>query len=171
MSRSPARPGFAPPAVRSPRQAATVESQLLERVLRRPDLAATVDPGLVRADSADGAALQALIAFARESGEGLTLGQVSARFEGTDHAPAIEAALRRGHVLDELDGTDLDLAAELAGLQERVALQRVTARKAELEARGLSALSPEEHREWSELQARQATAKGAGPALETPPKR
>jgi DNA primase len=170
-AREPARRGFAPPPTRSPRRAATVESQLLERVLRRPDLAATLDPGLIGSDSADGEALQALIAFARQSGEGLTLGRVSARFEGSDHAPAIEAALDRARVLDELEGADLDLAAELAGLQERVSLQRVTARKAELEARGLAALSPEELREWTDLQARQSAAKGATPGLETPVKR
>ncbi len=169
--REPSRGGYSPPPTRSPRRAATVESQLLERVLRRPDLAATLDPDLVGTDSADGEALQALISFARESGQGLTLGQVSARFEGSDHAPAIEAALGRGRVLDEMEGADLDLASELAGLQERVVLQRVTARKTELEARGLASLTPEERQEWAELQARQAAAKGVGPGLDSAPKR
>jgi len=126
----------------------------------------------VGSDSADGEALHALITFARESGAGLTLGQVSARFEGSDHAPAIEAALGRGRVLDEMEGADLDLASELAGLQDRQADARSDRRKAELEARwAAGTLTAEERAEWASLQARQAAAKGAPTGLESPPKR
>ncbi len=173
---SPARESphgpYAPPPVRSPRRTATVESQLLERVLRRPDLAATLDPDLVGTDSADGEALQALISFARESAAGLTLGQVSARFEGSDHYPAIESALGRGRVLDEMEGADLDLASELDGLQERLAHARSDRRKAELEGRWAAGLlTAEERAEWTSLQARQSAAKGAGPGVDSGPKR
>jgi DNA primase len=171
-ARQSARAEYSPPPTRSPRRAATPESQLLERVLRQPDLAATLDPDLVGSDSADGEALHALITFARESGAGLTLGQVSARFEGSDHGPAIEAALGRGRVLDEMEGAELDLASELAGLQDRLAEARSDRRKAELEARwAAGTLTAEERVEWASLQARQAAAKGVPAGLETPPKR
>jgi hypothetical protein len=71
-----------------------------------------------------------------------------------------------------MEGADLDLASELAGLQDRQADARSERRKAELEARwAAGTLTPEERAEWVSLQARQAAAKGAHSGLETPPKR
>jgi hypothetical protein len=175
-------PGFAPPreaarsrpavAARLVRRAHSVEAQVLQRVLRQPGLANGVDPDLMADDSAEGRALHAVLAFAREAPANLTLGQVMAHFEGTDHAPALEAALGGGSVLDEVPEADLDLEAELQGLQERLRQQRSELRKAELEARSMAGgLTEAERAEWTELQARQALAKGVNSTLEKSPKR
>ena len=154
------RRGAPPPRVA--RRTVTAEAQLLERLLRRPDLAGSVDPDLASSESPEGAALQALVLFARESGAGLTLGQVTAHFEGGDHFPVVEAALAGGRILDGPEGADLDIAAELAGLVERLHLRRDEHRKSELEARALGeGLSAAEREEWAGLQARLAAAKGA----------
>jgi len=156
------RRGAPPPRV--PRRTVSAEAQLLERLLRRPDLAGSVDPDLASPDTPEGAALQALVLFARESGAGITLGQVTAHFEGGDHGAVVEAALAGGRILDGPEGADIDIAAELAGLVERLHLRRDERRKAELEARALGeGLTPAEREEWANLQARLAAAKGASP--------
>ena len=168
--RESARPRPAP-AARVVRRTHSVEAQMLQRVLRKPDLACRVDPDLVTEATAEGRALHALVAFAREGDPGLTLGQVIAHFDGSEHAPALEAAIGGGRILDEVPEADLDLAAELDGLQERLGQQRSERRKAELEARGLDgALTEAEQAELAGLKARQAIAKGVNSDLEKPPK-
>jgi DNA primase len=170
----PARDAVRPrpaPAARVVRRAHSFEAQMLQRVLRKPDLARSVDPDLVTEATAEGRALHALVAFAREGDPGLTLGQVIAHFDGSEHVPALEAAISGGSVLDEVPEADLDLAAELAGLQEKLGQQRAERRKAELEARGLEgALTEAEQAELAGLKARQAIAKGVNSDLEKPPK-
>lgn len=163
-----ARP--APPA-RVVRRAHTLEAQILQRVLRQPDLARTVDPDLVSETVAEGRALHAIVAFAREGDAGLTLGQLVAHFDGSEHQPAIESALTGGSVLDEVTEADLDLGAELAGLQEKLGMQRSERRKAELETRALAGgLADAERAELGRLNAQLATAKGVNLDLEIPPK-
>jgi DNA primase len=174
-------PGFLPareasrtragPPARTIRRSPSAEAQILERVLRRLDLATTIDPDLLGDRSPEGRTLHAVLAFARESERGLTLGQVTAHFDGTEHAAPIEGALRES-VLDQLDESDIDLGAELASLQERLALQFAERRKAELEGRSMAGgLTDAERAEWTELQARLAAAKGANEGLEPPSKR
>jgi len=159
------------PAARVVRRAHSLEAQILQRVLRQPDLAGRVDPDLVSEALAEGRALHAIVAFAREADAGLTLGQLVAHFEASEHRPAIEAALTGGSVLDEVTEAELDLGAELAGLQDKLGLQRSAGRKAELEARALAGgLSEAERAELARLQAQLAAAKGVNPALEIPPK-
>jgi hypothetical protein len=83
----------------------------------------------------------------------------------------LEAAIGGGRILDEVPEADLDLAAELDGLQEKLGQQRSERRKAELEARGLDgALTEAEQAELAGLKARQAIAKGVNSDLEKPPK-
>jgi len=107
----------------------------------------------------------------REGDSGLTLGQVIAHFEGSEHAAALEAAIRGGSILDEVPEDDLDLAAELAGLQDKLGHQRADRRKAELEARHMEGgLTEAEQAELASLTARQAASKGVNSALELPPK-
>jgi DNA primase len=170
----PLRQGTRPapaPAARMVRRTPGLEAQILQRVLRRPALARSVDPDLVAEDSAEGRALHAVLAFAREAEADLTLGQLMAHFEGGEHAAALEAALTGGRVLDEVPEADLDLGAELAGLQEKLALKRSERRKAELEARALEGgLTPAELAELEDLAARQALARGANFPLDSQPK-
>jgi hypothetical protein len=159
------------PAARVVRRAHSLEAQILQRVLRQPGLARMVDADLVSDESPEGRALHAIVAFAREGDAGLTLGQLVAHFEGTEHRAAIEAALAGGSVLDEVPEPDLDLEAELAGLQDKLGQERFARRKAELETRGLAGgLSAAEHAELAGLKARLAAAKGVNQDLESPPK-
>jgi DNA primase len=161
----------AAPAARTVRRAHTLEAQILQRVLRQPDLARAVDPDLVSEAAAEGRALHAIVAFAREGDAGLTLGQLVAHFDGSEHQPAIESALTGGSVLDEVTEADLDLGAELAGLQDKLGMQRSERRKAELETRALAGgLADAERVELARLNAQLATAKGVNLDLEIPPK-
>ena len=115
--------------------------------------------------------MHAIVAFAREGDAGLTLGQLVAHFDGSEHQPAIEAALTGGSVLDEVTEADLDLGADLAGLQDKLGLQRSERRKAELETRGLAGgLSEVERAELARLKAQLSLSKGVNPDLEIPPK-
>ncbi|MGE0355549.1 MAG: DNA primase [Burkholderiales bacterium] len=162
------RPGPAPRHIRRPQ---AVELQILQRVLRRPDLARRVDPDLVPENAAEGRALHAMLAFAREGEDGLTLGQVIAHFEGSEHAAALDAAIGSGSLLDEVPEAELDLEAELSGLLDRLGLQRSERRKAELENRAQDGpLSDAERAELAALAAHQAAAKGVNSGLESPPK-
>jgi DNA primase len=172
-------PGFLPPraagrpapapAARVVRRVPALEDQILQRVLRQPALARGLDPDLVPESTPEGRTLHAVIAFAREADDGLTLGQLMAHFEGGEHAGALEAALGAGRILDEAAEAGLDLGAELAGLQGRLALQRSERRKAELEARALEGgLTEAERAELATLAASQAAARGANPGLESP---
>ena len=52
----------------------------------------------------------------------VSLGQLVAHFDGSEHQPAIESALTGGSVLDEVTEADLDLGAELAGLQDKLGM-------------------------------------------------
>jgi len=168
--REQARARPAPPA-RVVRRAHTLEAQILQRVLRQPDLARAIDPDLVSEAVAEGRALHAIVAFAREGDAGLTLGQLVAHFDGSEHLPAIEAALTGGSVLDEVTEADLDLGAELAGLQDKLEMQRSERRKAELETNALAGgLAEAERAELGRLNAQLATAKGVNLDLEIPPK-
>ena len=167
-------PGRARPAVppRVVRRAHSLEAQILQRVLRQPGLARSVDADLVADGSAEGRALHAVLAFVREGDPSLTMGQVMAHFEISDHEPALHAAIGGGSILDEVPEADLDLAAELTGLQEKLGLQRSERRKSELEARAMAGgLSETEQAELAALTARQAASKGVNSDLEMPPKR
>jgi hypothetical protein len=66
---------------------------------------------------------------------------------------------------------ELDLEAELAGLQEKLALQRSERRKSQLEARAMDGgLGEAERAELEALKASQAAARGVNSGLENPPK-
>jgi DNA primase len=168
--RAAARPSQSP-APRVVRRPQSLEGQILQRVLRKPTLARTVDPDLVGEGSPEGRALHAVLAYAREGEANLTLGQLTAHFDGGEHAPLLEAALGSGRILDEVTEAELDLEAELSGLQEKLALQRSERRKAELEARAMDGgLGEAERAELDVLKASQAAARGVNPGLENPPK-
>lgn len=169
--RDPARARSTLPA-RVVRRTNSPEAQILQRVLRKPGLAQSVDPDLVGEGTPEGRALHAVLAFAREGDPGLTMAQLLAQFEDTDHRQALSDAIGGGRVLDEVAEAEMDLAAELAGLQEKLGMQRSERRKAELEVRALAGgLSEAERGELDRLTARQAVAKGVNSALEMPPKR
>ncbi|NJD86827.1 MAG: DNA primase [Betaproteobacteria bacterium] len=168
--RAGARPAQAP-APRVVRKAPSLEGQMLQRLLRKPSLARSVDPDLVEEASAEGRALHAVLAYAREGEQDLTLGQLVAHFEGGEHSPVLEAALGAGRILDEVPESELDLEADLAGLQARLSLQRSERRKAELEARAMEGgLTEAERAELAALGASQATARGANSGLDKPSK-
>ena len=142
---------------------------MLQRLLRKPALARSVDPDLVEESSAEGRALHAVLAYAREGEQDLTLGQLVAHFDGGEHSPVLEAALGAGRILDEVPESELDLEADLAGLQARLSLQRSERRKAELEARALEGgLTEAEREELAGLVASQAAARGVNSGLDKP---
>jgi hypothetical protein len=152
------------------RRATSTEAQLLERVLRKLDLARSVDPDLVSDRTAQGRALLAVLAFAREAGEGVSLGQVTAHFEGSEHWAVVEEALRET-ILDQFGDSDIDLAPELDGLSARLREQRTTGRQRELAARWeAGSLTDAERAEWAALQALQAASKGVNSDPDSQPK-
>jgi len=174
-------PGFMPPrergqyrpapAARVIRRALSIEAQILQRVLRKPGLARSIDPDIVPEATAEGRALHGVVTLVREGDSGLTLGQVIAHFEGSEHSAALDAALGGGSILDEVPEAELDLEAELEGLLGRLGLQRSELRKAELEALGLAgSLSEAERAELAALKTRQASAKGVNSGEESQPK-
>ena len=81
MRRAPA--GGPPP--RSPRHSRSPQTKLLARLLWRPELAARIPPEAMAGDTAEAAALRAVSGFAAARPGPLSLGQVSAYFEGSEH--------------------------------------------------------------------------------------
>ncbi len=162
------RPRAAPPP-RVARRVPSLEAQILQRVLRQPALGRGIDPDLVSDATGEGRALHAVLAFVREGDAGLTMGQLTAHFQGTETEPALEEAHAAGRHLDEASEAALDLAAEVAELQERLAVQRAGRRKAALEVLALEGgLSPAEREELAALDARMAAAKGVNSGLDNP---
>jgi DNA primase len=111
----------APAVGRAPRRTRSLESRLLARLLAQPLLARGVDPTLIPASAPESAALGAVIEFLRESGAANSA-QVSAHFEGTEHAALIEHALSDQLLVDAGEG--IDLAAEVVDIQAKLRMDR-----------------------------------------------
>jgi DNA primase len=151
-------------AARPVRRSPSLEAQLLDRILRRLDLAALVDRNLVREDSPEGKALRAVLELAREKGSPRNLGQVRAYFEESAHLAALELALRET-VLDQRDEVELDLESEVTALLAKLRRVHEGRRLDELSARWVAgSLTEAERAEFADLSSRLAASK----AGETP---
>jgi DNA primase len=156
----------APPPARTVRKApAQAESRLLGRLLHRPDLAADVPDEVLGGAGGEAAALRAVLALLRGQPK-LTLGQVSAYFEGSEHQAAITDALAEP-LLNQLESPDFDLGAEVADLVGKLRDEHLARRSREL-MRLLDAgtATPEQRAEYDRLHARLATAKSGNPVPE-----
>ena len=149
-------------ARRAPPQA---ESRLLGRILQRPELAATIPEEATGGSSMEAAALRAVIGLLQVQPR-LTLGQVSAYFDGSEHQAAITDALAEP-LLNQLESPDFDLEAEVADLVGKLRDEHLARRSREL-MRLLEAgtATPEQRAEYDRLHARLATAKSGNPVPE-----
>jgi DNA primase len=141
------------------------ESRLLGRLLMRPDLAVRVPDEVLDGSRPEAAALRAVVGFCRASPH-LTLGQVSAYFQGTEHEAPMEQALREP-LLRQAETGELDLEAEVAHWVQELRQERLARRQGEL-ARLLDAgtATPEQLAEYKALYARMEASKSGNPPTE-----
>jgi len=148
----------APPARATRKGPARPEARLLAMVLHQLELAAAVPPDVVPGSGAEAAALRAVLALRREQ-PGLNLGQVSAYFEGSEHQPAMTDALQ-DPLLNQPESPNLDLAAEVAGLVEKLRRDSMDRRRTELAVLVQAGTATSEQRaEFDRLLATLATTK------------
>jgi hypothetical protein len=165
-SRGPARPPSRATGPRTPRGAPPApEQRLLGRLLLRPDLAGQVPDEVLDGTRPEAATLRAVVGFCR-SGPHLTLGQVSAYFQGTEHEAVMEEALREP-LLAQAEAGELDLEAEVAHWVQELRQERLSRRQGEL-ARLLDAgtATPEQLAEYKALYARMEASKSGNPPTE-----
>ena len=124
------RKSATPPARTTRRNVARAESRLLGLVLHRLDLAGALDDAVLKVPGAELAALRVVAGLARQQPD-LTLGQVSAYFEGSEHQAAIETALA-DPLLAQADAPDFDAAGEVADLMEKLRRDSMDRRRVEL---------------------------------------
>jgi DNA primase len=148
------------PASRTARQPpAAPESRLLGRLLLRPDLAAGIPDEALEGARPGAAVLREVVAFCRAHPH-VTLGQVSAHFEGSEFAAPIEEALSEP-LLAQAD--ELDLEAEIAHWIAELGRERLAHRQQELVRLMGSAPTPEQETEYKALSARLEAARSGNP--------
>ncbi|HXF77298.1 MAG TPA: DNA primase [Usitatibacter sp.] len=144
---------------------AVAEARLLGRVLMRPDLAARVPEDVLDGAGAEAATLRAVVGFCHAN-PNLTLGQLSARFQSSEHEAVIEEALREP-LLAQAEAGELDLEAEVAHWVQELRQERLSRRLGELallEHAGTA--TPEQRAEYRALYARMEAAKSGNPPTE-----
>jgi DNA primase len=121
----------AAPAPRAPRKGPPrPESRVLSIVLHRTELANHVPDDVLVGAGPEAAAARAVVGLLHRE-PGLNLAQVSAHFDGTEHAAALEEALG-DPLLNQADSPDFDLEAELKGAVDRIRNDLVDRRRTEL---------------------------------------
>ncbi len=157
-----ARGGGRPPA-RTVRQPPTApESRLLGRLLLRPDLAATIPDDALEGARAGATVLREVVAFCRANPH-VTLGQVSAHFEGSEFAGPLEEALSEP-LLAQAESAELDLEAEVAHWVAELQEERFARRRGELvQLVQAGTASPEQLAEFKALYARLEIARSGNP--------
>jgi len=149
------------PASRTSRQPpAAPESRLLGRLLLRPDLAAGIPDEALEGTRPGAAVLREVVAFCRAHPH-VTLGQVSAHFEGSEFAGPIEEALSEPLLAQSAD--ELDLEAEIAHWITELGRERLAHRQQELVRLMGSAPTPEQETEYKALSARLEAARSGNP--------
>ncbi len=163
----------AAPAARSTRHApppralrqppAAPESRLLGRLLLRPDLAPRIPDEALESARPGAAVLKEVVGFCRLHPH-VTLGQVSAHFEGSEFAAPIEEALSEP-LLAQSD--ELDLEAEIDHWVAELREEKLARRQGEL-VRLLEAgtATPEQLAEYKALYARLEAARSGNPPTE-----
>jgi DNA primase len=142
------------------------EAQLVGRLLLRPDLAASIPDEVIAGPGPEVAGLRALVEFFRRDPQA-TLGQASAYFEGSEHQAAITNALNEP-LLNQAEGPDLDIAAEVDDLVARLRDDSLARRRGELMRlvqAGTCSLA--EKAEFDDLMLRLATSKSGNPSPES----
>jgi len=160
------RPRSAPPPARSVRKGpARAEGRLLAMVLQQPDLASAVPLEVLSGGSPEVSAMRAVAGFV-QSQPGANLGQVSAYFEGAEHWAAITEALQ-DPLLNQPESPHLDLAADVAGIVEKLRRESMDRRRVELLVLFEAGTATAEQRaELDRLLATLATAKSGNPTPE-----
>ncbi|MFZ3322118.1 MAG: DNA primase [Usitatibacter sp.] len=158
------RPGA--PAQRVARKGpARPESRILAIVLHRTELAGQVPEDVLKGSGPEAAAARAVVGFLHRDPT-LNLAQVSAYFDGSEHAAALEEALN-DPLLKQADSPDFDLGAELQGAVDRIRNDLVDRRRTEL--MGLvqaGTATAEQHAEFNRLLAALSTAKSGNQGSE-----
>ena len=141
------------------------EARLLALLLHRVGLAASVASEDVVGSSPEACALRAVLGLLKDQPQ-LTLGQVSAYFQGSDLYPNIAEALV-DPLLKQADSPDFDWEAEVTGLVEGLRRDSIDRRRTEL--MGLvqaGTATPEQHAEFDRLLTTLATSKSGNPPTE-----
>ena len=134
------------------------EARLLAMVLHQLELAANVPLDVLSGTGPEVAALRSVVALVQAQ-PGLTLGQVSAYFEGSEHHAAMTDALQ-DPLLNQPESPHLDLAAEVTGLVEQLRRDSMDRRRTELMGLVQAGTATSEQRaEFDRLLATLATAK------------
>jgi DNA primase len=155
------RPGSRMPAPRNVRPSpASPEMRLLGRLLLRPDLASKVPDEALEGSRPGAAVLKEVVAFCRAHPH-VTLGQVSAHFEGSEFAGPIEEAL--GEPLLAQAAEELDLEAEVAHWIAELGRERLARRQEELVRLMGSTPTAEQETEYKDLSARLEAARSGNP--------
>jgi len=151
----------APRAVRPP--PAAPESRLVARLLLRPDLAARVPDDALEGSRPGAAVLREVVAFCRAHPH-VTLGQVSAHFEGSEHAGPIEEALSEPLLATS---HELDLEAEVDHWVAELREEKLARRRGELVLLlQAGTATPEQLAEYKALYARLEAARSGNPPTE-----
>jgi DNA primase len=153
-------------APRAPRKGpARPESRVLAIVLHRTELAGRVPEDVLVGAGPEAAAARAVVGLLHRD-PALSLAQVSAHFDGSEHAQALEDALG-DPLLKQADSPDFDLEAELQGAVDRIRSDLMDRRRTEL--MGLvqaGTATPEQHAEFDRLLAQLSAAKSGNQGSE-----
>jgi len=155
----------APPARATRRGPASAQSRVLAIVLHRTELARRVPDDVLVGGGAEAAAARAVVGLLHRE-PALNLAQVSAYFEGSEHAPALEDALG-DPLLKQADSPDFDLEAELQGAVAKIRGELVDRRRTEL--MGLvqaGTATPDQRAEFDRLLAQLSASKSGNQTSE-----
>jgi DNA primase len=141
------------------------EARLLAMVLYQVDLASAVPLEVLPSGGPEVAALRAVIGFLKAQ-PGSNLGQVSAYFEASEYWPTITEALEYP-LLNQPESPNLDLAAEVSDLVEKLRRDSMDRRRVELLGLVQAGTATTEQRaEYESLFASMAAAKSGNPLPE-----
>ena len=154
-----------PPARGVRRGPPRTEARLLAMVLYQVDLASAVPLEVLPGSGPEVAALRAVVGFLKAQ-PGANLGQVSAYFDASEHWPAITEALEYP-LLNQPESPNLDLAAEVSDLVEKLRRESMDRRRVELLGLVQAGTATTEQRaEYESLFASMAAAKSGNPLPE-----
>jgi DNA primase len=153
-SRAPERRGSAGSGAPAPRAARKgpprAETRVLAIVLHRTELARQVPDDVLVGMGPEAAAARAVVGLLHREPT-LTLAQVSAYFDGSEHAQVIEESLN-DPLLKQADSPDFDLDAELQGSVDRIRSGLVDHRRTELMGlKAVGSITPEQEAELQRL--------------------
>ena len=153
------------PGARVARRNTSHAVRLIALLLNNPALVARVPDAEIASVGSESATLAAVVSFFRED-QGRNAAMASAYFEGSEHWAMIEEAFREP-LLKQAESPDFDEGAEVDGIVERFRQGRMGRRKEQLlQLVAAGTATAAERAEYSDLQARLATARSGNPAAE-----